>query len=910
MDRAPIRAAIWRSIRQMAAVLLFLFITSALATAVLMRHVTQPLRRLTASAQRLASSGALATGARGTLPDWFPTARGRDEVSELTQAFRSMAIEVTARESDLKEQFKLLLDSTAEAIYGVDVGGTCIFCNPACVQLLGYKSPAELLGRRMHELIHHTRADGTPYPFRKSTIDSAGATGASYHADNEVFWRADGTSFPVEYWSNPMRREDGQVIGSVVTFVEISERKRMTAELQQAKEAAEAANRARGQFLANMSHEIRTPMNGIIGLTDLVLETSLSREQRESLALVKSSADALLGIINDILDFSKIEAGKLDLDPAPFLVRDAVGDTLKTLALRAHGKGLELAYDIRPDVPDLVVGDVYRLRQVLTNLVGNAVKFTDRGEIVVRAERLPESGEGYRIRFTVTDTGIGIPAHKLKAVFDAFTQADGSTTRKYGGTGLGLTISQRLVELMGGRIWAESEVGKGSAFHFEIPFQRARASVERSVTPPTGFQGLMVLVVDDNATNRRVLGDILRNWGAVPTCVESGPLALAELRRAAEIGTPYPLILLDAMMPDMDGFAVAEQVGREPALAGAAIMMLTSADRQGDAARCRDLGFAAYLIKPVKPAELNRAIAAALPSGPTSVCPVPESARTGDGVRRLRILVAEDNAVNQRVVVRLLEKDGHTVVLANHGGEALVALFGEESGVRSQESGISNQGASPTPGFDLVLMDVQMPEMDGFEATRQIRAREAGTGKRQAIVAMTAHAMKGDRERCLDAGMDDYITKPVQRPELARVLAWAASLLTGPVETPAPVAPEAKSAPVTESACDRAAAVERLGGDEDLFSEVAGLFLTDTPAQVAQIRQAVKAGDAEGLRRTAHALKGAAGYVGGMATAEAARALEQIGASGDLSGAQAALVTLDREVRRLLAELSGTLSPA
>jgi PAS domain S-box-containing protein len=906
MDRAPIRTAIWRSIRQMAAVLLFLFISSALATVVLMKHVTRPLRQLTASAQRLAST-ALATGARGALPDWFPTVRGGDEVSELTRAFRSMAIEVTAREGDLKEQFKRLLDSTAEAIYGVDLDGTCMFCNPACVKLLGFASPGELIGRPIHQLIHRTRADGA------RDLKSRGGTrvlqpGQEFHADDELFWRADGTSFPVEYWSNPMFRQDGQVVGSVVTFVEISERKRMTAELQQAKDVAEAANRARGQFLANMSHEIRTPMNGIIGLTDLVLETNLSREQRESLSLVKSSADALLGIINDILDFSKIEAGKLDLDPIPFQLRDAVGDALKAIALRAHAKSLELAYDIRPDVPDLVVGDSHRLRQVLTNLVGNAVKFTDSGEIVVRAERVVGAGEGnprggpptepdegYRVRFTVTDTGIGIPANKIRAIFDAFTQADGTTTRKYGGTGLGLTISQRLVELMGGRIWAESEVGKGSSFHFELPFQRARASVERSVVPPADLKGLMVLVVDDNATNRRVLGEMLRNWGATTTCVGSGPLALEELRRGAQTNTPYVLILLDAMMPEMDGFAVAEQIGREPAIAGAAIMMLTSADRQGDAARCRDLGFAAYLIKPVKPAELNRAIAAALPTAPVPV-QTAEAARSAERIRPLRVLVAEDNAVNQRVVIRLLEKGGHSVVVANHGGEALEALEHET--------------------FDVILMDVQMPVMDGFEATRLIREREASTGQRRPIVAMTAHAMKGDRERCLDSGMDDYVTKPVQRSELARVLAWAASLLPETPTTPVPaeppppeLTPAQEPEPVVGSAYDRAAAVERLGGDEELFNEVAGVFLTDTPGQVAQIRQAVKAGDAEGLRRAAHGLKGAAGYVGGQATADAARALELIGASGDLIGAPAALVTLDREVRRLLAELSGVMAP-
>jgi CheY-like chemotaxis protein len=547
---------------------------------------------------------------------------------------------------------------------------------------------------------------------------------------------------------------------------------------------------------------------------------------------------------------------------------------------------------------------------VLTNLVGNAVKFTDQGEIVVRAERVTEDGRGargepaggsttkngedYRIRFTVSDTGIGIPPNKLKAVFEAFTQADGTTTRKYGGTGLGLTISQRLVELMGGRIWAESEVGKGSAFHFEVRFQRARASVERSVVLPGDLKGLMVLVVDDNATNRRVLSETLRNWGAAPTCAESGPAALEELRRAAAAGTPYPLILLDAMMPDMDGFAVAEQIGRDPVLEGAVIMMLTSADRQGDAARCRDLGFAAYMIKPVKATELNRAITAALPSAPVPVAPVKAAAQSGVRVRPLNVLVAEDNLVNQRVVVRLLEKYGHAVTVAGDGRQALAALDRDR--------------------FDLILMDVQMPEMDGFEATKHIRQREGG--HLIPVVAMTAHAMKGDRERCLAAGMDDYVSKPVQRDELVRVLTWAAGRACAGADTPAqakePVAVSEQTPPPVglPPAVDRAAAIDRLGGDEELFAEVAAVFQSDAPKMLEEIRRAVSNGDAAWVKRSAHGLKGAAGYVGGKPAAEAAHALEMMGSSGDLSAAPRALETLNREIDRLTAALAGAPAPA
>jgi PAS domain S-box-containing protein len=885
IDRGLIRSSIWNGIWQMVGVLGALFCLSALAMFVFIRQITRPLRRLADSARRLASGDTFGTGGATALPDWFPQAAGQDEVAQLTRAFRYMAVEVTAREKDLKEQFKLLLDSTAEAIYGMDEGGRCMFCNPACAQLLGYPNPADLLGRSMHELMHHTRADGSPYPAGESRIAQAFHEGKGTHAVDEVFWRADGSSFPVEYWSNPMSNA-GRIIGTVVTFVEISARQRMEAELRQAMKAAEAANRAKSEFLANMSHEIRTPMNGVLGMTELLLDTDMTREQRESLEVVHTSAQSLMIVINDILDFSKIEAGKLEIDPQEFQMRDLLGDTLRTLALRAHRKRLELACDIRPDVPERVVGDSHRLQQVLVNLVGNAIKFTERGEVVVRVELLADTGTGFRVRFAVADTGIGIPADRQRLIFAPFTQADGSTTRRYGGTGLGLTISTRLVELMGGRLGVESTPGQGSTFHFDVYFECASTTPSQMfVRRPANLQGLAVLIVDDNATNRRVLDELLRHWQMRPTAVDSGAAALQELHRAAAAGEPYPLLLVDAMMPEMDGFTLVEQLRREPDLAGATVMMLTSADRQGDATRCRQLGMAAYLIKPIKFTELRSAIEAVLPTvvpdhAAGSTVPVANgrgAGANGQTVWRLQILVAEDNVVNQRVVLRMLEKLGHMVTLVGNGREALAAV------TRTR--------------FDLVLMDVQMPEMDGLEATRALREQEAAGGGHLRVVAMTAHAMKGDRERCLAAGMDDYLAKPLHQEDLVRVLASGA-VAAPAVEglTPGGVPPH----------FNRALALQQLGGDETLLAEVVGLFLLDSPRLLSEIRSGLAEGNATRLRRGAHALKGTLGYLGATEVAALAQRLEALGATGDLGAAPAVLRTLEQQMDGLMHGLKTT----
>ena len=651
---------------------------------------------------------------------------------------QSLALEFSEKRS------RQILETALDAFVEIDSRGTIADWNGQAIATFGW-SREEALGQLFDHLVFPGRYHAAAEKGLRQFLASGEGPVLKKRVEI-VAQHRDGHEFPAELTMS-IAEPGGKRLFTI--FVrDITERKRFEQELREARDAAESANQAKSTFLATMSHEIRTPMNGILGMTELVLDTALTAEQREHLGLVRLSGESLLSIINDILDFSKIEAGKLELESIPFDLRESLGETMKGLGFRAHQKGIELVYDIGPEVPETLLGDPGRVRQILINLVGNAIKFTDHGEIVITVNDLSEGPNLTRLHFAIRDTGVGVPAEKQERIFEAFSQADGSMTRKYGGTGLGLTICKLLVELMGGRIWMESQPGQGSTFHFSILLALQDAPARRpGPVNSEQLQDMQVLVVDDNLTNRRVLEGMLARWGMRPTAVDCGKTALQALKLAKSMGHTFPLILLDGQMPEMDGFALAEIVRKDLSLAGTMIMMLTSAGHIGDAARCQEHCISAYLVKPVRQRELLEAIYALLQGNPEKKTePLVTTHSLRENRNRCRVLLAEDNLVNQKLASRLLQKRGFEVTIAGDGQAALDEL-GKES-------------------FDLVLMDVQMPNMGGFEATAAIRQREKTTGLHIPIIAMTAHALKGDEERCITAGMDAYLSKPIRTTEL------------------------------------------------------------------------------------------------------------------------------------------------
>jgi PAS domain S-box-containing protein len=821
-----------------------------------------------------------------------------------------------------ERRYRLLFQRNMAGVIRSALDGRVIDCNQSFAQLLGYSSPAEVLRHSAQEFY------GDPGGREALLARLKEHKAVSFY--ELCMRRKDGSRVWVLENSTLVESNNGAPPEIENTLIDITERKRAEEEWRQAKESAEAANRAKSEFLANVSHEIRTPLNGVVGMTELALETSANPEQREYLEAIQSSAASLLSVINDILDFSKIEAGKLELDSVEFRLPETLGEALAPVAISAQQKGLEVCLEISPSVPEVLQGDPERLRQVIVNLVGNAAKFTEQGEIVLTVERQSGDLRNLCLHFAVRDTGIGIPPEKHRMIFEPFAQADGSIKRKFNGTGLGLTICAKLVEMMGGKIWLESEVGKGSTFHFTACL---RPSVPRRENAPLpDFHGQPVLVVEDNSTCQRILGSLLRQWNVQPVLCGSAREALLALEQAKQQRIPFTVALLDASLPESESFTVAERIRSDPELVKATVLLMSGSSQASGLAQCVHLGARGWLKKPVLTQELLEVIRRAsgsLQEG-TEDATVLDAASQAKAGRKLQILLVEDNDVNRTLVTRLLGRRGHNVVAARNGREAVAEVQRAARGV-----------------FDLILMDVQMPDMDGFETTAAIRAHERSVGGRLPVVAVTAYAMKGDRERCLAAGMDGYLSKPIQIEELRDLLREyedRPAAREGPVtplellHPPSPtrgsgagdegvefrrslVNPVTRPAPADENGgavptfrkggegrlllddevepVDSSGILDRLDGDAQLLSELIEIHLKQSPSLLAAARRALQEKNGQELARVAHTIKGSAGNFLARATVSMADQLETFADQRNFLRAQQAMSALQRELERL-----------